>query len=250
MAGSFSVSSHFARLSIDGDLRISADGFRAEEGARTLGDLSGVLRGRPKPRLPKATVLYRMYRSFMRPSDARVFRARNLRHDITIMAPIDLGSEHNKTLGHYHPGASSGLTYPEIYHILSGQGTYLLQSEEGDRVGDFVAVEARQGDALLIPPNYGHVTVNTGGEPLVMANLVSDRFNSVYGGYVKMGGSAYYLLTDGRLVANPRYGSLPKPRKAEPNFRVSEDLYDDFLSCPACFEYLNAPSKLGGLGRL
>jgi glucose-6-phosphate isomerase len=244
------VKSPFALLSIGENLRISAEGFNADEGKRTLRDLAVVLRGHPEPKLPKGTLLYRMYRSFIRSSNADLFKARNLRHDITIMASLVIGSEQNKTLGHYHPVASGDLTYPEVYHILHGQATYLLQREEGGEVTDFVYVEAMQGEALLIPPNYGHVTVNTGEGPLVMANLVSDRFASLYSGYVKMGGAAYYLLEDGTLEANNHYGSLPKPRKVVPNFKVSKDLYEDFLSCPSCFAYLNEPMKLGGLGRL
>jgi glucose-6-phosphate isomerase len=250
MAEPFSVKSHFATLSIGTDLRLSSEGFTAEEGTRTLGDLTAVLRDKPGPKLPNDTVLYRMYRSFMRPSDAKLFKARHLRHDITIMAPLDLGSEPNKTLGHFHPVASGELTYPEIYHVLNGSAVYLLQKEENGEVADFVKVDARQGDAIIIPPNYGHVTVNIGNEPLVMANLVSDKFSSIYEGYEKMGGAAYYLLRDGRLVANPRYNKLRKPRTSRPNFMVSKDLYDDFLSCPSCFAYLNQPIKLGGLGKL
>ena len=65
-----------------------------------------------------------------------------------------------------------------------------------------------------------------------------------------MGGAAYYLLKDGELVANGRYGTVPKPRHALPNFKVSKDLYSDFLSCPGCFAYLNHPLRLGGLGKL
>lgn len=250
MAGALSVKSPFACLSINRDLHLSADGFTADEGTRTVGDLVIVLKGHTKPKLPEGTVLYRMYRSFMRPSDAKVFKTRNIRHDITIMASLDIGPEPNKTLGHYHPVASGGLTYPEIYHVLKGRATYLLQKEGAGGITDFVSVVAKQGEALIIPPNYGHVTVNTGKEPLVMANLVSDRFASVYGGYMEMGGAAYYLLTDGRLVANGNYGKLPEPRTAPPNFRVSKDLYDDFLSCPGCFAYLNQPLRLGDLGRL
>lgn len=244
------IKSHFATLRISQELRLSSEGFEAQEGTRTLGELSAVLRRKPKPELPKETVLYRMYRSFARPAEAKLFRSRSLRHDITVMASLNLGSEPNKTLGHYHPMASGGLSYPEIYHILNGSATYLLQKEEKGEVVDFVKVEAKKGDALIIPPNFGHVTVNTGKEPLVMANLVSDRFSSLYEGYEKMGGAAYYLLGDGSLVANPSYGKLPKPRAARPNFMVSKDLYDDFLSCPRCFVFLNLPGRLGSLGRL
>ncbi len=249
MGNNLSIKAPFALLSVSSDLHISAEGFEAEEGARTLGEIAPVLRG-PMPDLPKTTILYRMYRSFVRPVDAALFKAKKIRHDLTILASLNLGREPNKTLGHYHPPANKDLTYPEIYHVLYGEATYLLQREEGGSITDFVSVNAKQGDALIIPPNYGHVTVNTGGGLLVMANLVSDSFSSLYKPYMGKGGAAYYLLRDGALEPNPHYSKLPSPRSTRPNFMVSKDLYSDFLSCPGCFAYLNQPQRLGGLGRL
>lgn len=246
----FTVKSPFATLSIDSDLRLASEGFEAEARTRTLRDMLSVLRDSGKLNFPEDTILYRMYRSFARPSDLKIFRFRHIRHDITIMASLCLGSEPNKTLGHYHPAASKGISYPEIYSILHGEATYLLQKEHEGKIIDFVAIEAKQGDALVIPPNYGHVTINTGDAPLVMANLVSDRFNSIYAPYQRKFGAAYYLLSDGRLEPNPKYGILPEPRRIQPNFKVSKDLYDDFLACPSCYEYLNNPLNMGKLGRL
>src|SRR3970282_1245063 len=46
--------------------------------------------------------LYYMYRDVKSEADSEIFDASQLRFDITIMEPINLGVELNKTLGHYH----------------------------------------------------------------------------------------------------------------------------------------------------
>jgi len=235
----------FGELSVTDDLMASLNGKALEPKARTLREMCDVLYD-PKVvgRLPGDTVLYRMYRNAILNEHAEIFRKRRIRFDITVMAPMDLGEELNKTLGHYHPKAADDLSYPEIYQVLRGQAAFLLQKAYGGVITDFRIVEAGSGDAVLIPPNYGHVTVNTGEEPLVMANLVSDAFSSIYEDYVNKGGAAYYLLRGGRLVPNPKYCRLPEPRLSKERFTVSKDLYTDFISCPACFSYLNDPSRL------
>jgi mannose-6-phosphate isomerase-like protein (cupin superfamily) len=49
--------------------------------------------------------------------------------------------------------------FEECIYVLSGHGT--MQAESG-------AFPARPGDVLLVPPGEKHMTVNTGGEPLVL----------------------------------------------------------------------------------
>ena len=42
-----------------------------------------------------------------------------------------LGSEYVKTVGHYHPPVpGTDVSYPEIYQVLDGSATYLLQKVE------------------------------------------------------------------------------------------------------------------------
>jgi glucose-6-phosphate isomerase len=107
-----------------------------------------------------------------------------------------------KTKGHYHPLAPDGLTYPEIYEVLEGSAYYLLQTRD---LTDIVIVRASKGDLVLIPPGYGHVTVNPAGETLTMSNLVSSDFSSDYLPYEQMQGGAYYLFADKTIRRNPKY---------------------------------------------
>jgi glucose-6-phosphate isomerase len=238
----------FGELRITDNLFVSLNGKTLEPQARRLREMYCVLYD-PKAadKIPSDTVLYYMYRDAILEEHLKLFRKRKVRFDITVIAPMVLGDELNKTLGHYHPKAVDNLSYPEIYQVLYGRASYLLQKKKGSTISDFRIIEAGAGDALLIPPNYGHVTVNSGGTPLVMANLVSDTFTSIYEDYTSKGGAAYYLLKGGGLIPNPRYGQLPEPKSSKERFTVSKDLYTDFISCPTCFSYLNDPSKLDKL---
>jgi glucose-6-phosphate isomerase len=77
-------------------------------------------------------------------------------------------------------------------------------------------IEAHAGDKVLIPPNYGHVTINPSNQELKMSNWVSRRFSSIYEPYKKCGGAAYFEMADGRLVKNCRCDSPPEIRFVKP----------------------------------
>lgn len=241
----------FGVLTLNEGMSLSLNGKALGSTPRVLKDLSPVLYDRSIiGSLSGDTVLYRMFRNAILQKDQGVFKRRKLRFDITVISGIDLGQEFNKTLGHYHPEATDSLTYPEVYEVLHGNATFLLQRKERGMITDFVVVEAKARDALLIPPNYGHVTANTSRTPLILANLVSDEFSSSYTEFLEKKGAAYYLLRDKRLVPNETYAQMPKPRSAGCNFAISKDLYTDFLSCPSCFSYLSDPTKIGNLGQI
>jgi glucose-6-phosphate isomerase len=87
---------------------------------------------------------------------------------------------------------------------------YLLQSRDLD---DVVIISAQAGDLVIIPPEYGHVSINPSPDSvLVMANIVSTAFESEYGEFEKYQGAAYYEMSDGNLQKNIRYPDLPPVR--------------------------------------
>jgi len=151
-----------------------------------------------------------MYRDLaLTPEDRTWLGEQDLRFDITVIPPATIGGEYVKTKGHYHPESPAGVGYPELYQVLAGEAHYLLQRKD---LSDVVAVTARAGEFVLIPPGYGHVTVNPGDEVLVMANMVSTRFSSEYGAYEELRGGAYYEMEGGAWVRNPRYHIVPPIR--------------------------------------
>ena len=133
--------------------------------------------------------LYYMFRDlFLSRADGEKLRDQNLRYDITIIPPGMMGCEYIKTAGHYHPQApGSAVTYPELYEVLEGEALYLLQNED---LSDVVAINAVAGDKVLVPPNYGHITINRSNKILKMSNFVARDFSSLYDPIKEKGGGA------------------------------------------------------------
>jgi glucose-6-phosphate isomerase len=235
----------FGELEIDENYTLRLNGILLKAQYRRLGDMHSVLFD-PSiiEKMDENTILYSMFREVMIDEHKPLFREHKIRFDVTIMAPTHLGEELNKTLGHRHPEAIKGLSYPEVSSILHGHACFLFQKMEEGIIKEFKAIFAETGDTVITPPNYGHVTVNCGDEMLVTSNLVSTNFKSDYKDYIEMAGAAYYLLKGRKFVQNKRYGRVPKPAFSNERFLVTENLYADFLKNPNKFDFLNDPTKL------
>jgi len=158
--------------------------------------------------------MYYMYRDVAgQDSDRNWLREQGIRYDITVIPPRDLCGEYIKTAGHYHPENPEGAGYPEVYEVMKGHAHYLLQAHDLSQV---LVVDAYAGDLVLVPPGFGHVTINpTDDTVLQMANLVSSRFQSDYREYKKRRGAAYYEMTNGDFLKNPSYPGVPPLRKVK-----------------------------------
>jgi len=261
-------------------------GFLPEPSVRTVGDMECVLADPDSVELDSATPLYYMYRDLaMNDTDREILSRQNIRYDMTVIPPISpnlLGGEYVKTKGHYHPdipfgsgtnsdttpgatsdttsgttsdttsGTSSGIGYPELYQVLAGEARYLLQKKD---LSDVVAVTASEGDCVFIPPGYGHITINASDEVLVMANLVSTRFESEYAEYEEMRGGAFYAVEEGGFVQNLRYSSDLNVREIaagdawcglELGIGHGEGIYD-LVSGSADLSFLNESEKIAVL---
>ena len=199
--------------------------------------------------------VYYMFRDLAKnDSDFEKIKANHLRYDITIIPPSMLGSEYIKTVGHYHPRVpGTNLSYPEIYQVLEGSATYLLQKVkdgEEDLVLDVVVIKAEKGDLVLVPPGYGHVTINASEETLKMANWVCRDFSSVYEPIKRLSGASYFLLKDG-FVKNPLYKNIPPIRNLKPltydelELNSTEDMYE-LIHKIEKLRFLTAPQDFKG----
>ncbi len=165
--------------------------------------------------------LYYMYRELsLSKNDSLTMKEHGLRYDITVIPPRMMGCEFVKTAGHYHPFVpGTTATFPEIYEVLNGEAHYLMQKPEDDKIKDVILVKAGEGDKVIIPPGYGHLTINASNRMLKMANWVARDFESVYAPIKEKGGGAYFILENG-IVKNPRYSNVPEIRLLEPsNFK-------------------------------
>ena len=190
---------------------------RVQPSIRTLFDMKSVIYDRDWLKRADNIELYYMYRELsLSKNDVLLMKENGLRYDITIIPPCMLGCEYVKTAGHYHPCMQgTDTTYPEIYEVLSGEAHYLMQKPENDGIEDAVLIKAQEGDKVIIPPGYGHLTINASNKVLKMANWVARDFESIYEPVRVKGGGAYFMLADG-IVKNPSYDNVPELRLLEP----------------------------------
>ncbi|MHC1566747.1 MAG: glucose-6-phosphate isomerase family protein [Candidatus Syntropharchaeia archaeon] len=212
---------------------------------RRLYDMKEVLYDKEFLRRSENIDLYYMYRDLaLTEEDKKNILSRGLRYDITIIPPRKLGKEWVKTAGHYHPSIpGSEMTYPEVYEVLEGKGHYLLQKMEKGEITDVILVEAKKGDKVIIPPNYGHITINPSEEMLKMANWVSRDFSSIYEPIRKKGGGAYFETIDGEFIKNENYSKLPDIRFSPPSNHpeLGKEMYYLIRENPDLLNFLKRP---------
>lgn len=146
--------------------------------------------------------------------------------NVTVWEPGLVGGEYVKTYGHYHVG-----NLDEHYWIILGEGIALLQKrakgEDGapldDVVEEFQAIRVKAGDMVYMPPEHGHLVVNTGSTYLVTADdspvnfeekdAVSLPGHADYEPVKRMKGFAYYVIEKNgapALIKNPLYKEVKK----------------------------------------
>jgi glucose-6-phosphate isomerase len=196
--------------------------------------------------------VYYMYRDISRSDADRCWlSAQSLRYDITVIPPREICGEFIKTKGHYHPENPSGIGYPEVYELLAGMAHFLIQNHD---FSDIVMIAASAGEIVVIPPGYGHVTINPSKNTVLqMANIVSTRFESDYRGYESLHGAAYFeKITEG-FVKNPAYTTSSPLRyatvsqKAAWSGTITAPLYELIEQQTPSLEFLNRPEKYPSL---
>ena len=172
---------------------------------RRLYDLKKVLYDQEWLEKSENFEVYYMYRG--------IKEKNGLRYDITVIPHLMLGVEFNKTKGHYHPEK-----YGEIYQVLSGKAFYLMQKiNDKKEIVDIYAVEAKEKECAIVPPGYGHVTINHGKETLEMANWIYPNFEYKYEPIEEKKGAAYYYTEKG-WIKNENYKKTI-PLRFEPSLK-------------------------------
>ncbi|MFH0792029.1 MAG: glucose-6-phosphate isomerase family protein [bacterium] len=169
---------------------------------RYLKDLKDVIYDQKWHKETRNFPVYYMYRG--------IKKRGGWRYDITIIPPNMLGEEYTKTQGHRHIGA-----YNEAYSVLSGKAIFFLQKIVKGKVFDAYVVEAKKGEGVVIPSNYGHITINPANYPLKLANWIKDKSRSSYEFIGKKRGGCYYYLESG-WMKNKHYGQTPSLRFEKP----------------------------------
>lgn len=226
------------------------------EGDKTCNKMVSLLR---EPDSASETdICYRFYRDICFEEDRSVFQAKDLRYDITVIMPGTIKNECKKTSGHYHGYINnSTYTYPEVYEVLEGRALYILQKvmnfsqEEEPVISDLKAVYVQKGQMIIIPPFYGHCSINAGDGPLVFSNLAVVSCPLYYKPIEAKHGLSLYACREGNgeitLIPNPCYNHVPEPSIVHPGqneklgIQFGHSVYHAFTSFPDTFDYLNHP---------
>jgi glucose-6-phosphate isomerase, archaeal len=223
-------------------------------GVRTFEEMKPVLKDHSVK--PSSDTMYYMYRNVQFPDHEKIIADAKVSYDITVIPSMMVGHEFNKTQGHFHAVKEGlGIAYPEVYEVLNGHALFLLQKmdEYYNELLSVIAIEARTGDRVIFPPNYGHSIMNLGIDTLVTSNWVGTTFERMYKLVVDHKGMAYYVVQDPvdgfRFEANDYYGKVPRVRtistKFMMNFEIMGNLpmYTIGTRNPKSLEFLNFPEK-------
>lgn len=160
-----------------------------------------------------------------------------VRFDLTIIPGFLAGEEYTKTFGHYHP-----VDYPEIYEVRTGEAWYLLQKHQKhrpDKIEKIILVKVKAAEKIIIPPHFGHVTVNALPKTLVMTNYVADCFSSNYELFKKYRGGGYFILKDG-IIKNSHYKFVAEIEKMS----VEQEVVKNFLAKYSDLNFLFKPKEV------
>ena len=226
---------------------------------KTAGAMKGLLMDESGLEKQAGEPFYDVYRDIAFPQDRPLLERYQYRYDITIIMPGLIGGECKKTSGHYHGWIpEKTTTYAEVYEVLKGTALYVLQKSmnfddtdpEKVRVDDLILVTVPEGRALLVPPGYGHCSVNIGDGPLVFSNLAYVPCPIHYDPVRYCRGMGVYICRTPEGITfrrNERYKDLPEVRfaavKDEPAFGIREGLpvYKSFCQNPEAFDFLAHP---------
>ena len=193
-----------------------------------------------------------------RVGDLDELKRRMLLFGVVMYADGRLGDEPVRSQGHVHSiSPHSGWRAPELFEIWQGSAIVYGQEKSTDDPGRCVAIEARPGDKVVIPPDWAHFVANADPNSKLIFGAWCDR---EYGfDYTQMRahcGLAWFPLIDRNggieWEANPNYtASKVQLRKARayPELGLSAEIpiYTHLDSAPDAIQWVSDPARFSEL---
>lgn len=205
--------------------------------------------------------VYDVYRQIIKKKDRSLFEKYKFQYDITVVHSGQIGFECKKTSGHYHGWEKNkNHSYPEVYEVISGTALFELQKSinfdvlnpKNIKIDDIILAKVRAGQSIIVPPDYGHCSINIGTEDLIFSNLAYQPCEIFYDNVKYHHGLGVYVgKNENNLVfcKNPHYQTLPKVKLAIPienkelGIVFGRPIYQEFLSKPDHFDFLGHPDN-------
>lgn len=205
--------------------------------------------------------VYDVYRDIRSDEDDELFKKYKFQYDITVIHQGLIGKERKKTSGHFHGWETSGKhSYPEVYEVLSGTALFVLQKSMNFDIkdpsqiviDDLILVKAEMGQAVIVPPDYGHCSVNIGEGDMIFSNLAYQPCPVLYEAVQAHHGMAMLVGADQEGLTfqkNKMYSKLPKAHLATPKengdlgIKFGTPVYKAFINDPEAFNFLGHPDN-------
>ncbi len=189
--------------------------------------------------------------------DAAELRSRFLLFGVVAYASGHLGEEPVRSQGHVHAAAPhSGASTPELFEIWQGRAVIYAQEFVDDNPGRCIAVEAKPGDQVVVPPDWAHMVVNASAtETMVFAALCERQYGFLYDDVRSRGGLAWFpLLRENRIEwqPNPRYSKsslqIRGPRRyPELGLNSATPIYKQFQANPEQLQWVSFPDRVANV---
>jgi glucose-6-phosphate isomerase len=117
----------------------------------------------------------------------------------SIVYPGKIGDEYFMTKGHFH----TKINLAEVYLCIKGEGYMLMETPQGE----WNATPMKAGEAVYVPGNWAHRSINTGTESLVTFFTFRADAGHDYGTIETKGYRKLIVERDGRpeIIDNPKW---------------------------------------------
>jgi glucose-6-phosphate isomerase, archaeal len=188
-----------------------------------------------------------------RSNHAAELKRRMLLYGVVAYAQGRLGTEPVRSQGHIHAIAPHcGWSTPELVEIWQGRAIVYMQKSVADDPEYCVAVEARPGDLVVVPPAWAHCIINADPESEMVFGAFCDRqYGFVYKDIRRRGGLAWFARfgQDSKIewTRNQAYSASTltvRAARTYPEFRLDPKLpmYEQFGSDPKRFQWISEPA--------
>lgn len=193
-----------------------------------------------------------------RRGDEAELHKRQLLFGVVAYAAGRLGDEPVRSQGHVHKIAShSGWSAPEIFEIWQGRAVIYMQERAEDDPGKCIALEAGQGERVVVPPAWAHAVISVDSEnPLVFGAWCDRDYGFEYAQIRQRGGLAWFpTIASGRIEwnRNSNYMSrdlIVRTARAYPKLGLSDaqPLYAH-IATPESIQWVSKPGMLSDFWR-
>ena len=195
-----------------------------------------------------------------REEDRAALKERMLLFGAVVYAGGRLGDEPVRSQGHIHKVAPhSGWSPPEVFEIWSGTAIVYAQERAEDDPGRCIAVTAKAGDQVVVPPGWAHCVINADpGSRMAFGAWCDRQYGFEYTGVRAHHGLAWFpLLTEAGAIewqANPRYGASQLEERGPRAYKelgldAGRSLYGQFVDDPDAVLFVAEPGRVGDVWR-